>query len=195
MVVNPSVPAKTVPEFIAYAKSNPGKVNMASPGVGTSPHLSGELFKMMTGIDMVHVPYKGSAPSLTDLLGGQVQVMFGTMPASIEYIRTGRLRALAVTTATRSRALPEVPTVGDFVPGYEVSTWYGVGAPIGSPAEVIDKINREINAGLADPKLKARLADVGGDVLALSPADFRRLIADETEKWGNVIRALNIKAE
>ena len=195
MVVNPSVPAKTVPEFIAYAKSNPGKVNMASPGVGTSPHLSGELFKMMTGIDMVHVPYKGAAPSLTDLLGGQVQVMFGTMPASIEYIRTGRLRALAVTTATRSQALPEVPTVGEFVPGYEVSAWYGVGAPIGSPAEVIDKINKEINAGLVDPKLKARLADVGGDVLALSPADFGRLIADETEKWGKVIRAANIKPE
>jgi tripartite-type tricarboxylate transporter receptor subunit TctC len=195
MVVNPSVPAKTVPEFIAYAKSNPGKVNMASPGVGTSPYLSGELFKMMTGIDMVHVPYKGSAPSLTDLLGGQVQVMFGTMPASIEYIRTGRLRALAVTTATRSQALPEVPTVGEFVPGYEVSTWYGVGAPIGSPAEVIDKINREINAGLADPQLNARLGDLGGTALPGSPADFGMLITDETEKWAKVIKFAGIKPE
>jgi tripartite-type tricarboxylate transporter receptor subunit TctC len=195
MVVNPSVPAKTVPEFIAYAKSNPGKVNMASPGVGTSPHLSGELFKMMTGVGMVHVPYKGAAPSLTDLLGGQVQVMFGTMPASIEYIRTGRLRALAVTTATRSQALPEVPTVGEFVPGYEVSSWYGVGAPIGSPAEVIDKINKEINAGLADPQLNARLGDLGGTALPGSPADFGKLIADETEKWGKVIKFAGIKPQ
>jgi tripartite-type tricarboxylate transporter receptor subunit TctC len=195
MVVNPSVPAKTVPEFIAYAKSNPGKVNMASPGVGTSPHLSGELFKMMTGVGMVHVPYKGAAPSLTDLLGGQVQVMFGTMPASIEYIRTGRLRALAVTTATRSQALPEVPTVGEFVPGYEVSSWYGVGAPIGSPAEVIDKINKEINAGLADPQLNGRLGDLGGTALPGSPADFGKLIADETEKWGKVIKFAGIKPQ
>jgi tripartite-type tricarboxylate transporter receptor subunit TctC len=195
MVVNPLVPAKTVPEFIAYAKSNPGKVNMASTGVGTSVHLSGELFKMMTGVDMLHVPYRGAGPALTDLLGGQVQVMFGTMPSSIEYIRTGRLRALAVTTATRSQALPEVPTVGEFVPGYEVGTWYGVGAPVGSPAEVIDKINKEINAGLADPELNARLGDLGGTALPGSPADFGKLIADETEKWGNVIRTLNIKAE
>ena len=195
MVVNPSVPATSVPEFIAYAKSNPGKINMASPGVGTSVHLSGELFKMMTGIDMVHVPYKGSAPSLTDLLGGQVQVTFATMPSAIEYIRAGRLRALAVTTATRSEALPETPTVSEFVPGYEVSTWYGVGAPNGTPAEVIDKINKEINAGLADPKLKARLADLGGITIAGSPGAFGKLIADETEKWGKVIRAANIKAE
>jgi tripartite-type tricarboxylate transporter receptor subunit TctC len=195
MVVNPSVPAQTVPEFIAYAKANPGKVNVASPGVGTSVHLSGELFKMMTGVDMVHVAYKGSAPSLTDLLGGQVQVSFATMPASIEFIRTGRLRALAVTTATRSPALPEVPTVGEFVPGYEVSTWYGVCARMGTPAAVIDKINKEINAGLADPTMKARLADLGGITIAGSPDDFGKLIADETEKWGKVIRAANIKPE
>jgi tripartite-type tricarboxylate transporter receptor subunit TctC len=195
MVVNPSVPAQTVPEFIAYAKANPGKVNMASPGVGTSVHLSGELFKMMTGIDMVHVPYKGSAPSLTDLLSGQVQVTFATMPSSIEYIRTGKLRALAVTTATRSPELPEVPTVGEFVPGYEVSTWYGVSARTGTPAEVIDKINKEINANLANPTMKARLADLGGITMAGSPDDFGKLIADETEKWGKVIRAANIKPE
>jgi tripartite-type tricarboxylate transporter receptor subunit TctC len=195
MVVNPSVPAQTVPEFIAYAKANPGKVNVASPGVGTSVHLSGELFKMMTGVDMVHVAYKGSAPSLTDLLGGQVQVSFATMPASIEFIRTGRLRALAVTTATRSPTLPEVPTVGEFVPGYEVSTWYGICARRGTPAEVVDKINREINAGLADPTMKARLADLGGITIAGSPDDFGKLIAAETEKWGKVIRAANIKPE
>ena len=195
MVVNPSVPARTVPEFIAYAKANPGKINVASPGVGTSVHLSAELFKMMTGVDMVHVAYKGSAPSLTDLLGGQVQVSFATMPASIEFIRAGKLRALAVTTATRSPALPEVPTVGEFVPGYEVSTWYGLCARMGTPAEVIDKINKEINAGLADPTLKARLADLGGVTIAGSPGDFGRLIADETEKWAKVIRAANIKPE
>jgi tripartite-type tricarboxylate transporter receptor subunit TctC len=195
MVVNPSVPAQTVPEFIAYAKANPGKVNMASPGVGTSVHLSGELFKMMTGIDMVHVPYKGSAPSLTDLLGGQVQVTFATMPSSIEFIRTGRLRALAVTTAVRSPALPGVPTVGEFIPGYEVSTWYGVCARMGTPAEVIEKINKGINAALADPTMKARLADLGGITIAGSPNDFGKLIADETEKWGKVIKTAGIKAE
>ena len=195
MVVNPSVPARTVPEFIAYAKANPGKINVASPGVGTSVHLSAELFKMMTGVDMVHVAYKGSAPSLTDLLGGQVQVSFATMPASIEFIRAGKLRALAVTTATRSPALPEVPTVGEFVPGYEVSTWYGLCARMGTPAEVIDKINKEINAGLADPTMKARLADLGGVTIAGSPEDFGRLIADETEKWAKVIRAANIKPD
>jgi tripartite-type tricarboxylate transporter receptor subunit TctC len=195
MVVNPSVPAQTVPEFIAYAKANPGKVNMASPGVGTSVHLSGELFKLMTGVDMIHVPYKGSAPSLTDLLGGQVQVTFATMPSSIEYIRAGRLRALAVTTAERSPALPEVPTVGEFVPGYEVSTWYGVCARVGTPVEVIDKINSGINAGVADPAMKARLADLGGITIAGSPDDFGKLIANETKKWGKVIRAANIKPE
>jgi tripartite-type tricarboxylate transporter receptor subunit TctC len=195
MAVNPSFPAKTGPEFIAYAKANPGKINFASPGIGTTVHLSGELFKMMTGIDMVHVPYKGSAPSLTDLFGGQVQVTFATMPAAIEYIRAGRLRALAVTTATRSEELPDIPSVGEFVPGYEVSGWYGMSAPMGTPAEVIDKLNKEINAGLADPELRARLAALGGTVLPGSPADFGKLIADETGKWAKVIRAANIKPE
>ena len=174
MEVNPSVPAKTVPEFIAYAKANPGKINMASAGNGTAPHVAGELFKMMTGVDMVHVPYRGAAPALTDLLGGQVQVMFDTMPSSIEYIRAGKLRALAVTTATRSEALPDVPTVGDFVPGYEASAWFGVGAPKNTPAEIVDKLNKEINAGLADPKMKARLADLGGTVLAGLARRFRQ---------------------
>jgi len=195
MVVNPSLPVQTVPQFIAYAKANPGKVNMASPGVGTSVHLSGELFKMMTGVDMVHVAYKGSAPSLTDLIGEQVQVSFATMPASIEFIRTGKLRALAVTTATRSPALSDVPTVGEFVPGYEVSAWYGICARRGTPTEVIDKVNKEINAGLADPTMKARLADLGGTTIAGSPGDFGKLIAEETEKWGKVIRTANIKPE
>ena len=195
MVVNPSVPARTVPEFIAYARAHPGKVNVASPGVGTSVHLSAELFKMMTGVDMVHVAYKGSAPSLTDLIGGQVQVSFATMPAAIEFIRTGKLRALAVTTATRSPVLPDVPTVGEFVPGYEVSTWYGMCARVGTPAEAIDKINKEINAGLADPTMKARLADLGGIPIAGSPGDFGKLIADETAKWAKVIKAANIKPE
>ena len=167
MVVNPSVPAKTVPEFIAYAKANPRKLNMASAGTGTGRHIAGELFKMMAGVDMVHVPYRGGGPALTDLLGGQVQVMFPTTVASIEYIRAGRLRALAVTTATRSDALPDIPTVGEFVPGYEASNWYGVGAPKATPAEIVEKLNKEINAGLADPKIKARLADLGGTVLAL----------------------------
>jgi len=195
MVLNPLVQAKTVPDFIAHAKANPRKVNMASSGNGSTPHVAGELFKMMTGVDMVHVPYRGAAPALTDLLGGQVQVMFATMPSSIEYIRAGKLRALAVTTATRSETLPDIPTVGEFVPGYEASNWNGVGAPKGTPAEIIDKLNKEINAGLADPKIKARLADLDGTVLPGSPADFGKLIAEETEKWGNVIRALNIKAE
>ena len=193
MVVHPSVPAKTVPEFIAYAKANPGKINMASAGNGTTPHMAGELFKMMAGVDMVHVPYRGGAPALTDLLGGQVQVMFDAMPSSIEHIRAGKLRALAVTTATRSEALPDIPTVGEFVPGYEASAWFGVGAPKNTPAEIIDKLNKEINAGLADPKIKARLADFGGTVLAGSPADFGKLIADETEKWAKVIKFAGIK--
>jgi tripartite-type tricarboxylate transporter receptor subunit TctC len=195
MVVNPSIPAKSVPEFIAYTKANPGKLTMASAGTGTGSHIAGELFKMMAGVDMVHVPYRGGGPALTDLLAGQVQVLFNPPPASIAYIRAGRLRALAVTTATRSDALPDIPTVGEFVPDYEASTWYGVGAPKNTPAEIIEKLNREINAGLADPKIKARFADLGGDVLALSSANFGKLIADETEKWGNVIRSLNIKAE
>jgi tripartite-type tricarboxylate transporter receptor subunit TctC len=195
MVANPSVPAKTVPDFIAYAKANPRKVNMASSGNGSSPDMAGELFRIMTGVDMNHVPYRGAAPALTDLLAGQVHVMFPTMPSSIEYVRAGKLRALAVTTAMRSDAFPEIPTIGDFVPGYESSAWLGLGTPKNTPAEIIDKLNREINAGLADPKIKMRLADLGGDVLALSPADFGRLIADETEKWRKVIRAANIRAE
>jgi len=195
MLVHPSMPAKTVPEFIAYAKAHPRKINMASAGTGSPPHVCGELFKMMAGVDLLHLPYRGGGPALTDLLGGQVQVYFATTVASIEYIRTGRLRALAVTTATRSDALPDIPTVAEFVPGYEASSWYGVGAPKATPAEIVEKLNKEINAGLADAKLKARLADLGGDVLVLSPADFGKLIADETEKWGNVIRALNIKAD
>jgi tripartite-type tricarboxylate transporter receptor subunit TctC len=195
MVVNPSVPTTTVPELIAYAKTNPRKLNMASPGTGTGPHIAGELFKMMAGVDMVHVPYRGAGPSLTDLIGGQVQVTFESTPASIGYIRAGRLRALAVTTTRRSEALPDLPTVAEFVPGYEASTWYGVGAPKATPAEIVEKLNKEINAALADPKMKARLADLGGDVLAHSPADFGKFLADETEKWGTVIRALNIKAD
>ena len=195
MMVNPSVPAKTVPEFIAYAKANPGKINMASAGIATPGHVAGELFKMMTGIEMVHVPYRGGAPALTNLIGGQVQVMFLSPAATIEYIRNGRLRALAVTTTTRWEGLPDIPTVGEFVPGYETSIVLGVGVPKATPVEIIDKLNREINAALADPKLKERLAVLGGTPLAGSPADFGKLIADETEKWGKVIRAANIKAE
>jgi tripartite-type tricarboxylate transporter receptor subunit TctC len=195
MEVNPSLPPKSVSEFIAYAKANPGKVNYASGGNGTAQHLSGELFKMMTGVVMVHVPYRGDAPALTDLIGGQVQVMFGSIPPSVEHIRAGKLRALAVTNATRSEALPDIPTVSDFVPGYEANAWYGIGAPRNTPAEIVDKLNKEINAALSDPKIKARLADLGGTVLSGSPADFGKLIADETEKWGKVIRAANIKPE
>jgi tripartite-type tricarboxylate transporter receptor subunit TctC len=195
MVVNTSIPAKTVPEFIAYAKANPGKINMASSGNGTSVHVAGELFKMMTGVKMAHVPYRGAAPAVTDLLGGQVQVMFASMPSSIEYIRAGKLRALAVTTATRSAALPDVATVGDFVPGYEASSVYGIGAPRATPADVVDKLNKEVNAILADPKAKARLGDLGGTALAGSPADFGKLIADETEKWGKVVKFSGAKAD
>jgi len=195
MAVNPSFPAKTVSEFIAYARANPGKVNMASGGNGTAGHLSGELFKMMAGINMVHVPYRGEAPALTDMLGGQVQAMFGTMPASIEYVRAGKLRPLAVTSARRSELLPDLPTVGDFVPGYETSAWQGIGAPKSTPTEIIEKLNKEINAGLADPKLKARLADLGGTVIAGSPADFGRLLADETEKWAKVVKLAGMKPE
>jgi tripartite-type tricarboxylate transporter receptor subunit TctC len=195
MVVNPSFPATTVPQFIAYAKANPGKINMASAGIGTVEHLSGELFKMMTNIGMIHLPYRGGPPALTDLLGGQVQVFFSTIAPAIEYIRTGSLRALAVTAATRSEALPQVPTVADFVPGYEVSASLGVGVPRGTPAEIIDKLNMELNAALADPKLKPRFADFGGMVIAGSPADFGKLMADETEKWAKVIRAANIKVD
>jgi tripartite-type tricarboxylate transporter receptor subunit TctC len=195
MVVNPSLPAKSVPEFIAYAKANLGKLNMASPGSGSGDHIAGELFKMMAGVDMVHVPYRGIALALGDLLGGQVQVAFASMPSAIQYIRAGQLRALAVVTATRSDLLPDVPTVAEFLPGYEASSWYGVGAPKATPAEIIDKLNKEINASLADPKNKVRLANLGGDALALSPAEFGKLIANETEKWGKLIRTLNIKAE
>ena len=195
MVVHPSLPAKTVPEFIAYAKANPGKINMASPGIGTGPHLSGELFKMMAGVNMVHVPYRGAPPALTDLIAGQVQVMFNSPFALMEYVQTGKLRALAVTTATRSEVLPDVPPVGAFVPGYESSSWFGIGAPRETPADVVDKLNREINTGLADPKMRARLADLGGGVFASSPADFGKFIADETEKWGKVVKFAGIKPE
>jgi tripartite-type tricarboxylate transporter receptor subunit TctC len=195
IVVHPSLPAKTVPEFIAYAKANPRKLNMASPGNGTPNHVAGELFNMMTGVEMVHVPYRSGGPALTDLLAGQVQVMFPATVSSIEYIRAGRLRALAVTTATRSELLPDIPTVAEFVAGYEASNWFGVCGPKATPAEIVEKLNKEINASLADPSIKARLADLGGDVLTLSPADFGKLIADETEKWGKVIRAANMKAE
>jgi tripartite-type tricarboxylate transporter receptor subunit TctC len=195
MAIHPSVPAKTVPEFIAQAKANPGNINMASGGNGTTPHVAGELFKMMTGVNLVHVPYRGAGPALTDLIAGQVQVYFAQMMASIEYIRAGKLRPLAVTIATRSDALPDIPTVSEFVPGYEASTWAGVGAPKGTPIEIVDKLNNEINAALANPKFKARLADLGATVLPGTPADFGKLIADETEKWGKVIRSANIKVE
>jgi tripartite-type tricarboxylate transporter receptor subunit TctC len=195
MAVNPSFPAKTVSEFIAYARANPGKVNMASGGNGTAGHLSGELFKMMAGVNMVHVPYRGEAPALTDMLGGHVQAMFGTMPASIEYVRAGKLRPLAVTSARRSELLPDLPTVGDFVPGYETSASTGVGAPKNTPAEIIDRLNKEINAGLTDPKIKARVADMGGTVLAGSAADFGKFIADETEKWGKVVKFSGAKPD
>ena len=195
MVVNPSVPARTVPEFITYAKANPGRFNMASAGNGIVDHLSGELFKMMTAINMVHVPYRGTGPALAGLLGRQVHVMFGGIVASSEYIRAGRLRALAVTTATRLEALPDVPSLSEFLPGYEADDWKGIGTPKNTPPEIIDELNKQINAGLADPKLKARLADLGGTVLTGSPAEFGRLIADETEKWANVIRATNLKPE
>jgi tripartite-type tricarboxylate transporter receptor subunit TctC len=195
MVVHPSIPAKTVPEFIAYAKANPGKINMASGGIGGAGHVFGELFKMMTGVDTTHVPYRGAAPAMTDLLAGQVQVYFVPTPGSIEYIKSGRLRALGVTTATRWEALPDVPAIGEFVSGYEASGWYGVGAPKNTPAEIVAKLNKEINAALADPKLTARLAELGVPVLALSPAQFGKLIADETEKWGKVVKFAGIKPE
>jgi len=195
MVVNPSVPPKTLPEFIAYAKANPGKINMASPGIGSTPHVNGELFKVMTGTNIVHVPYRSAAAVMTDLLSGQVQLYFGTTASSLEYVRTGKLRALAVTIERRLDALPDIPTVGDFVPGYEASNWYGIGAPRNTPVEVIEKLNKETNAGLADPKIKARIVDLGGSVLTGSPADFGRLIADETEKWGKVVKFVGIKAD
>jgi tripartite-type tricarboxylate transporter receptor subunit TctC len=195
MVVSPSVPAKTVPEFTAYAKANPGKISFGSPGIGTPGHVAGELFKMMAGIEMIHVPYRGGGAVLSDLIGGQVQVLFGTTSLTVEQVRAGRLRPLAVTGAIRWEGLPDIPTVGDFVPGYEASAVLGLGAPKQTPVEIIDKLNEEVNAGLDDPKLKARLIDLGGTLLAGSPADFGKLIADDTEKWGKVIRAANIKAE
>jgi tripartite-type tricarboxylate transporter receptor subunit TctC len=195
MQLNPSVPAKTVPEFIGLAKANPGKFNFASGGNGAPSHIAGELFKMMAGVNLVHVPYRGAAPALTDLLGGQVQLYFGPMPASIEHIKTGKLRALAVTTATRSDVLPDVPTVGEFLPGYEASTWYGIGAPKNTPMELIEKLNEEINAVLADPKMKARLADLGGTAFLNSPAQFGKFIADETEKWAGVVKFAGLKPE
>jgi tripartite-type tricarboxylate transporter receptor subunit TctC len=195
MVVNPSVPANSVPEFIAYARANPGKLSMASAGTGLGGHIAGELFKMTAGVDMVHVPYRSGGPALTDLLGGHVEIMFLATVAAIEHIRTGRLRALAVTTATRADALPEIPTVGEFVSDYEASAWYGVGVPKSTPAVIVEKLNKEINAGLADPKIKARLADFGGTPLVGSPADFGKFIADETEKWGKVVKFVGIKAD
>jgi tripartite-type tricarboxylate transporter receptor subunit TctC len=195
MAVHPLVPAKTVPEFIDYAKANPGKINMASGGIGSAPHIYGELFKTMTGVDLVQVHYRGAGPALVDLLAGQVQIIFVNTAASIEYIRAGRLRALAVTTATRSQALPDIPTVGEFVAGYEASGWQGLGAPKNTPADIVEKLNKETNAALADHKIKARLADLGSTPLVGSATDFGKLIADETEKWGQVIRTVNIKAE
>src|SRR5499425_2707446 len=195
MVVNPSVSAKTLPEFIAYAKANPGKINMASPGIGSTPHVNGELFKVMTGTNLVHVPYRSAAAAITDLLSGQVQLYFGTTASSLEYVRTGKLRALAVTIERRLDALPDSPAAGEFVSGYEATPWYGVGVARNTPAEIVDKLNKEINAGLADPKLRARLADLGGTVLAGSSADFGKLIAAETEKWGKVVKFVGIKAD
>ncbi|HEY3642587.1 MAG TPA: tripartite tricarboxylate transporter substrate binding protein [Xanthobacteraceae bacterium] len=195
MVVNPSVPANTIPEFIAYARANPGKINMATSGNGSTTHISGELFKEMTGVDLVPVAYRGGGPALIDLLAGQMQVMFEPTVSTIAYIRAGKLRALAVTTATRSELLPEVPSVNEFVPGYEASQWYGIGAPKSTPPEIVAKLNQEINAALADPRMKMRFSDLGGVPTPMTPAEFAKLIADETEKWGKVIRAGNIKAD
>jgi tripartite-type tricarboxylate transporter receptor subunit TctC len=195
MEVNPSVPAKTVAEFIAYAKANPGKVNWATSGNGTSVHLSGELFKMMTGVNLLHVPYRGSAPAITDMISGQVHVMFDNMPPSLPHIQAGKLRALAVTTAVRSEALPDVPTVAETVPGYEASAYYGMSAPKGTPPEIIEKLNKEINAALADPKIKARLAELGGMLIPGTPADFGKLVAGETDKWAKVIKTGGVSLE
>ena len=195
ILLNPSVPAATVAEFISYAKANPDKVNMASAGNGSAPHMAGELFKMMAGVNLVHVPYRGQGPALTDLLGGQVQVLFAATPGTTEYITTGKLRALAVTSASRAEMLPELKTVADFVPGYEASQWYGIGAPSNTPVEIVDKLNKEINAAIADPAMKARFAAIGGEPLGGSPAEFGKLISEETEKWGRVVRAAGIKPE
>jgi tripartite-type tricarboxylate transporter receptor subunit TctC len=195
MMINPSFPAKTVPEFIAYAKANPGKVNMGSAGIGSTPHLAGEMFRIMAGVNLVHVPYRGSPQALTDLIGGQVQVSFPLVAGSVEYIRTGRLHAVAVTTARRSDVLPDVPAIAEFVPNYDASNWFGVGVPKKTPIEIVERLNKEVNAALSDPKVKTRLTELGGTPLALSPTEYGALIADETEKWGKVIRAANIKAE
>ena len=195
MVVNPALPAKTLPEFIAYAKARPGKINMATSGNGSTTHMSGELFKELAGVDLVTVAYRGGAPALIDLIAGQTQVMFEPTISSLEYVKAGKLRGLAVTSARRSALLPDVPSVGEFVPGYEASQWYGIGAPRGTPPEVVAELNKQINAGLNDPKMKARLADLGGIPTPMTPAEFGKLIADETEKWGKVVRAGNIKAD
>ena len=195
ILVHPSVPAKTVPEFIPYAKANPGKVNMATGGNGSSGHMAGELFSVMAGIKLAHIPYRGQGPAFSDLLGGQVQVLFATTPGTTDYIRTGKLRALAVTSMSRAEVLPELPTVGNFVPGYEASQWYGVGAPKNIPVEIVEKLNKEINAALADPRMKARFADVGGTVLPGSPTDFGKLIGEETEKWAKVVKLAGLKAD
>ena len=195
ILANPSLPAKTIPEFIAYAKANPGKITMASAGTGSSGHLAGELFKMMAGVNILHVPYRGAGPALTDLLGGQVLTAVIGVSGSVEQIKAGKVRALAVTTTMRATALPDVPTVSEFMPGFEAGDVLGIGAPRGTPPDIVDKLNKEINAGLADPKIKARFADLGGTPLALTPAEYGKLLADETEKWGKVIRSANIKAE
>ena len=195
MAVHSSLPAKTIPEFIAHAKANPRTISVATPGIGSPQHVAGELFNMMAGVSMTHVPYRGIAPALTDLLGGQVQVLFGSAPGTVEYVKTGKVKALAVTSAARWEGLPEVPAMSEFLPGFEASSWYGVAAPRNTPADIVDKLNKEINAALADAKLKARIADLGGSILGGSPADFGKLIADETEKWAKVIRAANIKLE
>jgi tripartite-type tricarboxylate transporter receptor subunit TctC len=193
--IHPSVPVKTLPEFIAYAKANPGKINMGSAGNGSSSHMAGELFKMMTGVNLVHVPYRGQGPAMTDLLGGQLQVIFATTPGTTEFVKTGKLNALAVTTATRADALPDVPPLADFVPGYESSQWYGLGAPKNTPAEIVDRLNQEVNAALVDPRMKARLAEFGGNVMPGSPASFGKFIAEETVKWGKVVKFAGIKAD
>jgi tripartite-type tricarboxylate transporter receptor subunit TctC len=195
VLINPSVPAATLPEFIAYAKANPGKINMASAGTGSAPHMAGELFNAMAGTKLTHVPYRGQGPALSDLLGGQVQVLFATTPGIPDYVRTGKLRGLAVTTAARASVLPELPPVADVVPGYEASQWYGMGAPRSTPAAIVDKLNTEINAALVDAGMKARLADIGGEPLPGSPSDFGKLIAEETEKWAKVVKLAGMKPE